>query len=91
MENPAPFVTASSWVLYDQNKGELMFGKCESQPRQVASLTKVMTGLVVFDIIDYMPHMTAVNLNSVVTILKPVANLQGTSALLLPGDNLTIE
>jgi hypothetical protein len=50
-----------------------------------------MTALLVFDIIDYMPEMTAVNLNSTVTILKPVANLPGTSALLLPGDSLTVE
>jgi hypothetical protein len=29
MENPAPFVTASSWIIIDDNgkNGELLFGK----------------------------------------------------------------
>lgn len=53
MENPAPFVTASSWVLFDQKEGRLLFGKCEAQQRQVASLTKVMTATVVIDIMKH--------------------------------------
>jgi D-alanyl-D-alanine carboxypeptidase len=35
MENPAPFVTASSWIIIDDNgkNGELLFGKNEHEPR----------------------------------------------------------
>lgn len=49
MENPAPFVTASSWIIIDDNgkNGEILFGKNEHEPRQVASLTKIMTANVV--------------------------------------------
>lgn len=49
LENPAPFVTAQSWVLFNQVRGEVMFGKCENEPRQIASLTKIMTSLIVLD------------------------------------------
>lgn len=49
LENPAPFVTAQSWVLFNQARGEVMFGKCENEPRQIASLTKIMTSLIVLD------------------------------------------
>jgi D-alanyl-D-alanine carboxypeptidase len=48
VENPAPFVTASAWIIIDEgSKGEMLFGKNESDSRQVASLTKIMTSYVV--------------------------------------------
>lgn len=49
MENPAPFVTASSWIIIDDNgkNGEILFAKNEHESRQVASLTKIMTANVV--------------------------------------------
>ena len=52
-ENPAPFVTAQSWVLYDQKESCVLFGKCEAQPRQIASLTKIMTATIVLDLLKY--------------------------------------
>ena len=34
MENPAPFVTASAWIIIDEGaKGEMMFGKNEHDSR----------------------------------------------------------
>jgi D-alanyl-D-alanine carboxypeptidase len=48
MENPAPFVTASAWIIIDDSsKGEMLFGRNEHESRQVASLTKIMTAYVV--------------------------------------------
>jgi len=54
VENPAPFVTASAWIIIDEgSKGEMLFGKNETESRQVASLTKIMTSFVVLKLLDY--------------------------------------
>ena len=52
LENPAPYVSATQWAIIDRKKGDLMFGKCETESRQVASLTKIMTALCVFNLLD---------------------------------------
>ena len=52
LESPAPFLSASNWAVFDRKKGELLFGKCESESKQVASLTKIMTAVCVLDLIE---------------------------------------
>lgn len=52
LENPAPYVSANNWVIIDRKKGDLMFGKCENESRQVASLTKIMTAYCVLNLLD---------------------------------------
>lgn len=42
-----PFVTAKSWAISDGRTGEILFGKCENDRREIASLTKIMTAFVV--------------------------------------------
>jgi D-alanyl-D-alanine carboxypeptidase (penicillin-binding protein 5/6) len=42
-----PFVTAKSWGIMDARTGEILFGKCENDRREIASLTKIMTAFVV--------------------------------------------
>ena len=46
-----PFVTAKSWAICDCRTGEILFGKCENDRREIASLTKIMTCFVVVQII----------------------------------------
>jgi D-alanyl-D-alanine carboxypeptidase (penicillin-binding protein 5/6) len=46
-----PFVTAKSWAIMDGRTGEILFGKCENDRREIASMTKVMTLFVVVQII----------------------------------------
>lgn len=41
-----PFVTAKSWAIMDGRTGEILFGKCENDRREIASLTKIMTAFV---------------------------------------------
>ena len=47
LDNPAPYVTARSWIMTNMDTGELLFAKQEKEKRQVASLTKCMTYYVV--------------------------------------------
>jgi len=42
-----PFVTAKSWSIMDGRTGEILFGKCENDRREIASMTKIMTCFVV--------------------------------------------
>lgn len=41
-----PFVTAKSWAIMDGRTGEILFGKCENDRREIASMTKIMTCFV---------------------------------------------
>lgn len=38
-----PFLSASSWAIYDCRRGKLIAGKNDTTRREVASITKVMT------------------------------------------------
>lgn len=93
MENPQPYVSAHNWVILDRKKGEVLFGKCETECRQVASLTKIMTSYVVLNLIEDLsanqgsPYS---NLNCRVKIIKPVSQMEGTSACLLEDDSLSV-
>jgi len=82
-----PFVTAKSWAIMDGRTGEILFGKCENDRREIASLTKIMTSFVVVQIIR------KIKLNARKTMLqvsKNAASIGGTSAKLKPGDVLSV-
>jgi len=82
-----PFVTAKSWAIMDGRTGEILFGKCENDRREIASLTKIMTAFVVVQIIR------KIKLNSKKTLLqvsKNAASIGGTSAKLKSGDVLSV-
>ena len=82
-----PFVTAKSWSIMDGRTGEILFGKCENDRREIASMTKIMTCFVVIQIIR------KIKLNAEKTMLqvsKNAATVGGTSAKLKTGDVLSI-
>jgi D-alanyl-D-alanine carboxypeptidase len=82
-----PFVTAKSWSIMDGRTGEILFGKCENDRREIASMTKIMTLFVVIQIIR------KIKLNAEKTMLqvsKNAATVGGTSAKLKTGDVLSI-
>jgi len=82
-----PFVTAKSWSISDGRTGEILFGKCENDRREIASLTKIMNCFVVIQIIR------KIRLNAQRTYLqvsKAAASVGGTSAKLRAGDVLSV-
>ena len=82
-----PFVTAKSWSICDGRTGEILFGKCENDRREIASLTKIMTCFVVVQIIR------KIRLNAQRTFLqvsKHAATVGGSSAKLRTGDILSV-
>ena len=92
LENPAPFVTASNWVIQDRKKGEVLFGKCETEVRQVASLTKIMTSYCILNLVDEWEGICPyASLKTMIKILRPVSEVQGTTARLRADDILSVE
>ena len=83
LDNPAPYVSARSWVMTDLNSGEILFAKREKEPRQVASLTKIMTFKVISDLlIKFALNPDTVKVKILTVCTTPF--LGGTSAELLP-------
>ena len=90
LDNPAPFVSAKSWLMMNIDTKEVMFAKQETVQRQVASLTKVVTMCVVLDLLEKYnldPLLTKVNILESST----TPFLGGTSAELLPGDKISVQ
>jgi D-alanyl-D-alanine carboxypeptidase len=53
MDKAPPFVTARSWAIFDVTSDKFMFGKFESDRREVASLTKMMVAYTVTAICEW--------------------------------------
>ena len=90
LENPAPYVSATQWAIIDRKKGDLLFGKSETESRQVASLTKIMTSYCVLNLIEKFAESKYAQLQSNIKILRPVSEVTGTTANLIEGDTLTV-
>jgi serine-type D-Ala-D-Ala carboxypeptidase (penicillin-binding protein 5/6) len=93
MENPAPFTSALSWVILDRKKGTTLFGKQETTGRQIASLTKIMTAHCALNLTEIGAEKKSpfADLEWQVKVLKPVSQMEGTSARLLEGDSVSIK
>jgi D-alanyl-D-alanine carboxypeptidase (penicillin-binding protein 5/6) len=90
LDNPAPFVSARSWLMMNIDTGEVMFAKQETVQRQVASLTKIVTMCVVLDLIErYNIDPVSTKINVLESSTTPF--LGGTSAELLAGDKISIQ
>lgn len=84
-------MSATHWSIIDKTKGELLFGKRETETRQIASLTKIMTAMVVLDLVKESASNNFAHLDSYVTILESASEMTGTTANLLDRDMLTVE
>lgn len=78
----APSVSAVSAVLMDGESGRVLFARNAEEPRPIASITKLMTGLLAAEMLP--------NLDETVTIRKEWTGIEGTSLYLKPGENLTL-
>jgi len=77
LDNPAPYVSARSWVMTNLDTGEILYAKQEKEKRQVASLTKIMTFWVVINLCENL----GIDIEKTyVTVLSPCAAVGGTSA-----------
>lgn len=79
---PAPSVKAAAGILVDRSTGRVLWKKNPNQRRAPASLTKVMTAIIVLEKVR--------NLDSKCTAPKAVAKDLGNSVGLRPGDRITV-
>lgn len=81
-----PQTTAPSWVIVDAADGRIVAGKEADVPRPPASITKVMTALVVLRAADANPGL----LDETITVSTRAGRETGSSASLRPGDRLPV-
>lgn len=76
-----PKVTAKSWLLYEMKEGRSIYGRRTHKPREIASLTKMITLVAILELLEKM------NLNPKdikVSASSLACSIEGTSASLRP-------
>lgn len=81
-----PQTTAPSWVIVDAADGRIVAGKEPDARRSPASITKVMTALVVLRMAEEHPGL----LDETITVSTRAGQETGSSASLRPGDRLNV-
>ena len=88
LESAPPIqLTAPSYLLADAETGAIIFEKNADTPRQVASLTKLMTVLLVLERLD----RGEISLDDTVAVSKTAASAPGSTALLDAGASYRVE
>jgi D-alanyl-D-alanine carboxypeptidase (penicillin-binding protein 5/6) len=81
-----PFVTCGAWAIGDADTGEILWNSKGDEPRHMASTTKMMTALVVMEIIEKEPAV----LDDLVTISPRADDTPGSTAALRTGEQLPV-
>ncbi len=81
-----PVVTAAAWAVVDADTGDLVIGHDVDAKRQQASVTKLMTALLVLEEAGREPGMLA----EVVTVSPRAGTETGSTAQLRPGDRVSV-
>ena len=80
-ENRFPDISASSYALLDARTGEVIFCHNENQRMPIASITKIMTALVVLE---------NAKLDASVTVTAESCGIEGSSIYLYEGEKLSV-
>lgn len=81
-------MSAHSWAVYDCRRGKLLAGRRETERREVASITKMMTFYTSIQLIN--EFRLDYNRNTC-TVSEYASEVIGTSAKLVAGDSLTLK
>jgi D-alanyl-D-alanine carboxypeptidase (penicillin-binding protein 5/6) len=81
-----PFVTAKAWAVVDGRNGEVLWGENATEPRDMASTTKLMTALVVLRLASKAPKV----LDEVVTFSEQADKTTGSTAGVRAGERLPV-
>lgn len=80
-------ITAKSAVLIENNTGTVLYGKQKDKEMIPASITKIMTLLLIFDAID----SGKIKLTDKVTVSEYAAKMGGSQVYLEPGEEQTVD
>ncbi len=81
-EDSPPVITAASAIVIDLSTGQVLYTKAESTQRPMASITKVMSAVVVLESMD---------LNTQITISENAASKSELEVWTQPGEVFTVE
>jgi serine-type D-Ala-D-Ala carboxypeptidase (penicillin-binding protein 5/6) len=84
--NLPPLVSCDSWSIYDPITKQFLGGKNDDQPREVASISKIMTCLVVLEILEEQE----IPLDTIISVPEEASRIKGTTANLEEFDELTV-
>ena len=82
-----PAVSCPSALLMEKQTGTVLFAQDEHTPREPASVTKIMTLLLVMEAID----RGTLAYDDVVTVSDYAASMGGSQIFLSPGEQITVE
>ena len=82
-----PFISAKSWAIADGHTGHILFGRGESEKREIASLTKIMTAFLALRLAST-HHIDLYRTYAKVS--ETGASISGTTAMLAEGDSLSL-
>lgn len=82
-----PYLTARSVVVLDVESGKVLYDKDGDSPRTPASLTKLMSMLLVFDEID----AGKLSYEDTITVSAQESDVAGVKLGLVPGETVTVE
>jgi D-alanyl-D-alanine carboxypeptidase len=74
-------ISAKSFTIYDQGSGEVVLEKNSSQKLPIASLTKLMTGLLAYDYLDFNKKITITKQG--LTNVSPTVNFLNNDQVLI--------
>lgn len=80
--------SAAAWAVIDGKTGELIGGKQEETPREVASLTKIMTCYLSIQLLSAFP---SISVDSTVEVSERAGKMAGTRAGLQARDRLRVK
>lgn len=82
-----PTVSAPSAILMEASTGQVIFEKAADEQRPPASVTKIMTLLLIFDALE----AGKINLEDSVTTSEYAASMGGSQVFLEPGETQTVD
>ena len=86
-EQAGPQISAPSAILMEASTGQVIYEKNSDEQRPPASVTKVMTLLLIFDAIE----SEQIRLEDMVTTSEYAASMGGSQVFLEPGEEQTVE
>jgi D-alanyl-D-alanine carboxypeptidase (penicillin-binding protein 5/6) len=81
-----PIVSAKAWAIADGGTGKILWGSHETEPRPIASTTKIMTAFLVLKLAETDPKV----LDEVMTFSERAAKTPGSSSKLQAGDRISV-
>ena len=87
IKEPSLDLNVKSAILMDANTGTVLYSQNENQPLAPASVTKVMTLLLVFESID----KGVLNFTDKLVVSENAASMGGSQIFLEPGEEMSVE